>query len=83
MGNKILRCPQHDSAVTHTDAWINLLNFIIGPRWMFRYLHEKVKKHHCAPTNHQIASHEKWVLQADEVHNAHTRTQQLQTDQIE
>ena len=28
-------CAQHDSAVTHTDSWMNLLNFIIGPRWIF------------------------------------------------
>ena len=27
----MLRYAQHDSAVTHTDSWINLLNCIIGP----------------------------------------------------
>jgi hypothetical protein len=40
MGREMLRgvyterseCAQHDSAVTHTDSWINWLNFIIGPR---------------------------------------------------
>src|SRR6266581_2309392 len=32
MGSEMLRCTQHDSAVTHTDSWMNLLNFIIGPR---------------------------------------------------
>ena len=31
MGREMLRCAQHDSAVTHTDSWINLLNFIIVP----------------------------------------------------
>jgi len=31
MGNKILRCPQHDSAVTHTASWINLFICIIAP----------------------------------------------------
>ena len=25
MGREMLRCAQHDSAVTHTDSWINLL----------------------------------------------------------
>ena len=24
MGTEMLRCAQHDSAMTHTDAWINL-----------------------------------------------------------
>ncbi len=27
----MLRCAQHDSAVTQTDSWINLLNCIIAP----------------------------------------------------
>src|SRR5213596_2853609 len=39
LGSEMLRgvdterseCAQHDSAVTHTDSWINLLNCIIGP----------------------------------------------------
>ena len=33
MGSEMLRCAQHDSAVTHTDSWINLLNLIIAPAW--------------------------------------------------
>src|SRR2546428_9115475 len=32
LGSEMLRCTQHDSAVTHTASWIHLLNFIIGPR---------------------------------------------------
>ena len=31
LGTEMLRCAQHDSPVTHTDAWINVLKFIIGP----------------------------------------------------
>jgi len=39
LGSEMLRgvyaersaCAQHDSALTHTDSWINLLNCIIGP----------------------------------------------------
>ena len=31
MGREMLRCAQHDSAVTHTASWINLLNCIIAP----------------------------------------------------
>jgi hypothetical protein len=30
MGNEMLRCAQHDSAVTLVNAWINLLICIIG-----------------------------------------------------
>src|SRR6266571_8614670 len=38
LGSEMLRgvyterseCAQHDSAVTHTDSWMNLLNFING-----------------------------------------------------
>jgi hypothetical protein len=50
MGSEMLRCAQHDSAVTHTDSWINVLNFIIGPRWIFRPPDEKVKQHNRVPT---------------------------------
>src|SRR6266496_1313287 len=40
LGSEMLRgvytersaCAQHDSAVTHTDSWINLLNCIIAPQ---------------------------------------------------
>jgi hypothetical protein len=31
MSVEMLRCAQHDRAVTHTDAWINLLHCIIVP----------------------------------------------------
>ena len=30
MGREMLRCPQHESAVTHTDSWINVFMCIIG-----------------------------------------------------
>src|SRR5260370_22624171 len=30
-------CAQHDTAVTHTDAWINVFMCIIGLRWVFCY----------------------------------------------
>ncbi len=40
-------CAQHDSAATHTDSWMNLLNSIIGPRWIFRSPDEKVTQHYC------------------------------------
>src|SRR2546422_9003952 len=30
LGREMLRCAQHDSAVTHTNAWISLLHAIIG-----------------------------------------------------
>jgi hypothetical protein len=46
MGSEMLRCAQHDRAVTYTNAWINLLICIIGPRWMFRYPDEKGKQHY-------------------------------------
>jgi len=35
LGVEMLRCAQHDSAVTHTDGWTNLFICIIGPRWIF------------------------------------------------
>ncbi len=38
-------CAQHDSAVTHTASWMNVLNFIIGLRWP----DEKVNKHYRVP----------------------------------
>jgi hypothetical protein len=47
LGREMLRCAQQDRAVTHTDSWINLLNCIIGPRWIFRSPDEYVKQHHC------------------------------------
>ena len=28
----MLSAAKHESPVTHTDAWINVLKFIIGPR---------------------------------------------------
>ena len=34
MGSEMLRCAQHDSAVTHTDSWINLLRQ--GSIWVNR-----------------------------------------------
>jgi hypothetical protein len=30
MGSEMLRCAQHDMALTHTNAWINLLICIIS-----------------------------------------------------
>src|SRR6266568_8334700 len=30
LGREMLRCAQHDSAVTHTNAWMSLLHAIIG-----------------------------------------------------
>ena len=30
LGSEMLRCAQHDRAMTHTDAWNNLLKGIIG-----------------------------------------------------
>ena len=38
LGVEMLRCAQHDSAVTHTDTWINVFMCIIGPRWLPRFL---------------------------------------------
>ena len=32
MGHEMLRCAQHDSAVTHTNAWINVFMCIIAPK---------------------------------------------------
>jgi hypothetical protein len=31
MGSEMLRCAQHDRAVTQTNAWINLLICLIAP----------------------------------------------------
>ena len=38
-------CAQHDRAVTQTDSWMNWLNLIIGPRWIFPSPDENVKQH--------------------------------------
>jgi hypothetical protein len=45
-GVEMLRCAQHDSVVTHTNAWINLLMCIIGP--LSRYPGETVNKQYRA-----------------------------------
>jgi len=37
MGVEMLGCAQHDRAVTHTDARINVFMCIIGPRWISYY----------------------------------------------
>jgi len=44
-------CAQHDSAVTYSDAWTNLLICIIGPPRMYRYPDYFVKPHNHAPTD--------------------------------
>jgi len=31
MGGEMLRCAQHDSAVTHTNGWINVFMCMIAP----------------------------------------------------
>ena len=31
LGSEMLRCAQHDSAVTPTNAWIKVFMYIIGP----------------------------------------------------
>ncbi len=41
MGNEMLRCAQHDRAVTHSDAWINLFMCIIGLLQRFFTLKDK------------------------------------------
>ncbi len=49
MGSEMLRCAQHDSAVTHTDAWINLLLSISGPlrtRHFFARLTREIRQQH-------------------------------------
>ena len=51
MGREMLRRAQHDSVITHTNAWINLFIRIIDPRWISRYPDEKVKSHNRVPTH--------------------------------
>jgi hypothetical protein len=47
MGSEMLRCAQHDRAVTYTNAWINLFMSIIGP---YERIDEFVKSKNCLPT---------------------------------
>ena len=46
-GSEMLRCAQHDRAVTYTNAWINVLMSIIGP---YERIDEFVKSKNCLPT---------------------------------
>ena len=38
LGCEMLRCAQHDRALTHTDAWIIFWKCITGPYWWWDYL---------------------------------------------
>ena len=66
-------CAQHDSAVTHTDARINVFMCIIGPQWAFLYPYYFLKLHYRA---HRRFIGPRWVfLYPDyylKLHNRHT-----------
>ncbi len=47
MSSEMLRCAQHDRALTPTDAWINVLLSMIGP---YGWTDEFVNVHNRAPT---------------------------------
>jgi hypothetical protein len=45
MGSEMLRCAQHDRAVTQTNVWINVFMCIIGP---YGWPNDFIQCHYCA-----------------------------------